>query len=140
MNRLFAKFLIILFCAILFTSCLISLEQRRKWVISIPFDEEKWKINDAEMRSKFRPGMARDLINRKTLTSKSCEEIDDLLNIYEHIDCNKNTVDFELKQFYGAWLVGFDPISTEVLKIYFDNNQKVEKAEIVFYEPGEKRE
>ena len=132
MKKLTIKLFTVLILLNLSIGC--TLKQRRYFVSSIPFDEKQWKINDAEMRWQVRPGMARDLINRNLLIGKNCDEINELLNIYKYQSCDKNFIEFGLREFYGAWIYGFDPTSREVLRIYFDENEKVVNAEIKFYE------
>ncbi len=108
--------------------------QRRKWVVTIPFNEERWKINNAAMRWEVRPGMARDLIKRELLIGKNCKEINDLLTIYNYVSCDENVVEFELKQFYST---NIDPSAIEYLYIYYDENNKVKNAEVKLHFTGE---
>ncbi len=118
---------------ILFTGCYIypSYEQvvsQRNKIKSIPFEKEKWfdeKGIGKEALWDTRPGLARDLIDRKLLIGKGFEEIIELLGNNE-MDKKTKSVSYNTFTELGA----VDPVFMEFLYIYFDENNKVEKAEI----------
>ncbi|HEX9960614.1 MAG TPA: hypothetical protein VGB00_06770 [Pyrinomonadaceae bacterium] len=117
-------------------------EQRRKFIHPIPFEKQKWLgldddgISDAEMRWKYRPGMAKYLIDKEILIGKSRPELLAMLGEYvdDSLADSKKEIKYELEQIYGS---NIDPIAIESLKITFDSVDKVEKAEIEFYKTGD---
>lgn len=126
-----------------FIGCLIYVypELERNFVNNLPFEKTKWSGRDngfgVEGEWEFRPGMARTLVSDKSLIGKSKIEIIEMLGQAEDsYDFSPNTFRYGLIDIYGR---NIDPIAIEYLKITFDAENKVEKAEIEFYKTGDWR-
>ena len=135
MRKLIIKIFILILCLNFIFGCRLAIEQRRKTIGSMPFEKQKWKTSDKETDWKYRPKIARDLVNKKLLIGKSRAEIFEMLgeNNNHEWDSGKN-IKYELEQIYGT---NIDPIAIEYLVVTFDNEDKVEKTEIQFYKTGE---
>jgi hypothetical protein len=97
---------------------------------SVPFEKTKWNARDYEDRIQFRPGMARKLVGDKSLIGKSRTEIIELFGDEENTYDSSEMKAYTLEDIYD-WNI--DPIAIEYLKITFDLEDKVEKAEIEFH-------
>lgn len=131
-----ASILIFAFASIFFQNCRSS-NRQRVFISSIPYERQKWLSSDiissAGNRSNFRPGIARGLIEQNTLVGKSREEIIEMLGKSEnHGDSESKIITYKLEEIYYI----IDPIAFEDLVITFNNNDKVEKAEIQFHKIG----
>ena len=136
-SKLFILFLLIILLPLL-TSCRATIEQKRNMISPIPFEKAKWDARDYEDKVQFRPGIARKLVADKSLIGKSRAEIIELLGeSQESHDTSTNVIRYELEGIYG-WNI--DPIAIEYLKITFDVENKVGKAEIEFHKTGDWRE
>ncbi len=135
MKELTVKLFVVFMLSSFLIGCGFGIEQSRKIVRPIPFDKQKWNIKDAEMRWDVRPGMARYLMNENLLIGKTQSEIyrmlgEENVNNYDE----ERNAKYELEQFYGS---NIDPIAFEYLKIYFDENDKVNKVEVEFRKTGD---
>jgi hypothetical protein len=145
MHKHLGKILIVFLSMSLQLSCRNNIEQQRKLIQPIPFDKQKWLglesqgNSDAETRWKYRPGMAKYLIDKEILIGKRSAEVAAMLGEYNDNGSadSKSEIIYELEQIYGS---NIDPIAIEYLKITFDNADKVEKAEIEFYKTGDWKE
>ena len=90
----------------------------------MPFEKQKWKDFDSISSFEYRPRMARDLVNKKLLIGKTRSEVFEMFNEKE----DGKIIRYETEEIYDS----IDPIAIEFLTIYFDENDKVEKAEIEF--------
>ncbi len=100
----------------------------RSKIKPIPFEREKWfddKGIGVEALWEERPGLARDLLNRKILIGKSFSEIKELLG-----DTNINEFDNSISYQTFVENGAVDPIFIESLIINFDKNEKATNAEI----------
>ncbi len=75
--------------------------------------------------------MARDLVNRKLLVGKTREEVLELLGKTDSYG-RENIISYKLVEKF--WII--DPVSIELLDITFNEENKVEKAEIRFQKIG----
>lgn len=131
------KLLIFFSLFLLLVGCRATIEQRRNMIQPIPLEKAKWDARDYEDRVQFRPGMARKLVFDKSLIGKSRTEIIEMIGEYEEShDSSPNIIRYGLEAIWG-WNI--DPIAIEYLKIYFDSENKVEKAEIEFHKTGDWR-
>lgn len=81
--------------------------------------------------------MARDLINRKVLIGESREKIIEMLGeSFREVPPETNEIFYELEYI----IKGIDPIAIEYLKIIFNQENKVERAEVYFYKTHDWRE
>ncbi|HEX8737870.1 MAG TPA: hypothetical protein VF721_21240 [Pyrinomonadaceae bacterium] len=141
MHKRFTKILLLFVALNLVLSCRNNIEQRRKFIKPIPFEKQNWLgidndgISDAETLWKYRPGMARYLINKEILIGKSRAEIIEMLGKDGNDGFNeKREIEYELEQ---IWIRNIDPAAIEHLKINFNGEDKVEKAEIEFHKTGD---
>ena len=117
-----------IFTFVCFSSCSVPIEQARNRIQPKTFLNENW--NDDDFRWTYRPGMARDLIKRNVLIGKTRVEVVDLLGKSGlDVDINSNKMTYELDQLFQR---GVDLAAVENLKITFNSNDTVEKAEIEF--------
>ncbi len=124
----FLLFLFVIFTFVCFSSCSVPIEQARNRIQPKTFLNENW--NDDDFRWTYRPGMARDLIKRNVLIGKTRVEVVDLLGKSGlDVDINSNKMTYELDQLFQR---GVDLAAVENLKITFNSNDTVEKAEIEF--------
>lgn len=116
-------------------------EQRRQFIHPFVFEKQKWLgvdndgIKDSAIRSKYRPGMARYLIDKEILIGKSRAEIVEMLGASVSggfVGASKTRYELE-----AIWGRNIDPIAIEYLKITFNSEDKVEKAEIEFHKTGD---
>lgn len=135
MKKLTVNLLVAFVLFNLLLGCGVGLEQSRNNIEPMFFEKEKWSNSDAEMRWKYRPGMARYLINKKVLIGKSKADIYEMLG-EENTNNYDKEIDskYKLEEFYGS---NIDPIAFEYLRIYFDESDKVERVEIDFRKTGD---
>lgn len=129
-----SKLLVIFSLLLLLIGCRIGIEQRRNWIRPIPFDKEKWSDDrgiGVEALWDVRPALARDLINNNKLIGKTKPEVISMLG---DADDSSNIIRYELDV---IWRENIDPIAIEYLKINFNSENKVEKAEIEFHKTGD---
>lgn len=142
-NPFFAGVLSIVIFSIVFVfvlvfaqNCRFTSSWQRSFISSVQYEKEKWlnaDITGTIGGDNPRPGIARDLIEKKSLIGKSREEIIEMLgNGENHGIYEPNTISYSLEEIF--WII--DPVAYENLIIYFDNENKVEKAEIKFYKIG----
>jgi hypothetical protein len=98
---------------------------------AIPFEPEKWQTASTEPEFAIRLGMARSLINQKLLIGKTREEVREILGKPQY-DERQNKISYILEEKY--WII--DPVSIEWLEITFNEENKVEKAEVRFQKIG----
>ena len=141
MRKRLTKILLLFVALNLLLSCRNNIEQRRQFIEPIPFEKQKWLgvdsdgISDAETRGKYRPGIARYLINKEILIGKSRAELIEMLGEYGVDGFNEaSKTRYDLEDIWGR---NIDPIAIEYLKITFNGEDKVEKAEIEFYKTGD---
>lgn len=130
----------VLFSAIIFPNCGFFIERRRDFISSVPYEKEDWLradiLSSPESGINLRPKMARYLTENKTLIGKSREEVFEMLGKKAGQDfAESKTVNYDLQEFYKV----VDPVAAELLIITFDDENKVEKAEIEFYKTSEWR-
>ena len=129
-----ASIIIIVFASIFFQNCRTALNWQRTFISSIPYERQKWFgsdiISSGETGSNSRPGIARGLIKKNILVGKSQKEIIEMLGKSE----GQKVSSYKLEEIYAE---NIDPIAYEVLNITFDDNEKVEKAEIEFQKTGD---
>lgn len=123
----------VVFSAIIFPNCGFITEKRRYFISAVPFEKEKWKsfdvLSNADSNFNLRPKMARYLTENKILIKKSRGEVYEMLgNQNEQRFSESKNIYYELQDFYRS----IDPVAIELLVITFDNEDKVEKAEIEF--------
>jgi hypothetical protein len=115
-------------------------ERQRKFIQPIPFDKKKWlglydDVNsDWMIRTENRPGMARYLIEKEVLIGKSYAEVIEMLGEHDDGFNAAREVRYSLEDIYGR---NIDPIAIEYLKLIFNGEDKVEKAEIEFYKTSD---
>lgn len=130
-----SKLLVFFSLSLLLIGCRVGIELKRNMIQTIPFEKTKWNARDSEDRVQFRPGMARKLVNDKSLIGKSRTEIIEMIGEYEEShDPSPNIIRYGLEDIYRE---NIDPIAIEYLKINFDSENKVEKAEIEFHKTGD---
>lgn len=100
----------------------------------MPYEEQKWNSKDKEIEWKHRPKLARELVNKNLLIGKTRAEIVEMLREENISNSDKSIVKYELEQIYS---LNIDPIAIEYLKLTFDKENKVEKAEIEFHKTGD---
>lgn len=116
-------------------------EHRRKFIQPVQFEKRKWLgvdadgISDSAIRSKYRSGMARYIIDKEILIGKSRAEIVKMLG--ENDDDGFNDSKKTRYALEAIWGRNIDPIAIEYLKITFNGEDKVEKTEIEFYKTGD---
>ena len=126
---------VILLVSIFLLSCYqTDYEKQRTLIKPVPYEKQKWfgldEGSGRETEWEFRPKMARDLVNRKILIGKSRQEVIEMLGkdgdygLY-----SPDKIRYELEQIYGR---NIDPIAIENLIVTFNQENKVEKAEIQF--------
>lgn len=130
--KIFAVSLILIFVLSGFHKYLPVTGLQRILIWQIPYEKEKWF--DAEPMSVDRtdnplPGMARNLVNNNVLIGKTREEVFEMLGKGEG-DPNSKYISYLLEEIYR---LDIDPVAYETLVITFDESDKVEKAEISFY-------
>lgn len=130
------KLLVFFSLSLLLVGCRATIEQKRNMIPPIPFEKAKWNARDYEDRIEFRPGMARKLVADNSLIGKSRAEIIELFGDEENTYDSPSIKTYELESIYAV----IDPIAIEYLKIYFDSENKVEKAEIEFHKTRHWRE
>ena len=115
---------------VVFTLIFLSLNcNSRMGITPISFDKTKWlESSTVEQSINVRPGMARDLINRKTLIGKSCSDVIDLLGkpAHEYDYQGSKKLLFDVAEIYR----GIDPVQIESLEVTLDENKKVMDAKI----------
>ncbi len=102
--------------------------ESRSRIKPIPFEREKWfddRRIGVEALWETRPGLARDLVNRKLLIGKSYTEVQELLG-EEEMNGKSKTVSHTVDVDEGV----VDPVYIENLVIKFDEKDKVENAGI----------
>ena len=117
-------------------NCRSTSSWQRSFISSVPYEKEKWfraDITGTITRKNPRPGMARYLIEQKSLIGKDYGEIVEMLGKGDEweFDGHKR-ITFVLEEIFRS----IDPIAIEVLFISFDKENKVEKAEIQFQKMG----
>ena len=132
-----ASIVIIVFVSIFFQNCRTGLNLQRTFISSVPYEKQKWFgsdiISSAENTSNYRPGIARDLIKQNILIGKSRDEITEMLGKSEVQEVSEpEIINYQLEEIFDV----IDPIAFEDLIITFNNNDKVEKAEIQFHKIG----
>ncbi len=118
----------VLFSAIVFPNCEFITEKRRYFISPIPYEKEKWRDFASVSSSKYRPRMARDLVNKNLLIGKTRVEVFEMFGEEK----TGKIIKYETEEIFYV----IDPIAVEFLKITFDENEKVEKAEIEFHQIG----
>ena len=98
----------------------------------IPFEQETWKKEfPSHTGDGKRPGMARNLVNQKLLVGKTRDEVREILGKSEYED-GQDKISYKLEEKY--WVI--EPVSSEWLDVTFNQENKVEKAEIRFQKIG----
>lgn len=137
MLKLHIKFFLIFIGVNLLFGCI---EQKRRFIQAIPFEKQKWfgvgsdGISDAAIQYRFRPGMARYLIQKELLVGKNRAELSEMLGEYEESAHEPIIVRYGLEDIWGS---NIDPIAIEYLRLTFNEKDKVEKAEIEFFKTGD---
>ncbi len=99
----------------------------------IPFERERWLKENALTKGNCRPAMARNLISQNLLVGKTRNEILEMLGKLENMSEEmQNKISYTLEEEF--WII--DPVSIEWLEITFNQEDKVEKAEIKFQKIG----
>lgn len=129
----FIPMVFILVAAVLLPSCGIVVEKRRYFISSVPYEKENWlradSLWDENSGLNSRPKMARFLTENNVLIGKSREEIYEMLGKKEQDFSESKTISYDLQEFYRS----IDPVAFELLTITFNDQSKVEKAEIEFH-------
>jgi hypothetical protein len=101
-----------------------------------PYEKEKWfraDVTGTITGNNPRPGMARYLIEQKSLIGKNYEEIVEMSGKGDESEFDaRKRITFVLEEIFRS----IDPIAIEFLFISFDKENKVEKAEIQFQKMG----
>ena len=136
--KIFGVSFIFIFVFMFFQNCVPPNSLQRSLIWQIPYEKQKWL--DAESMSFLsdksdnpRPAMARELVNENILIGKTREEIFEMLGKGDsgsNGDPNSKYISYLLEEIYR---LDIDPVAVESLVIKFDRADKVEKAEINFY-------
>lgn len=107
-------------------SCIYRTRISRLTIVSRPFDQNEW-LKGVTFDYVKRPAMARWLVNNNSLTGKSRAEVSEMLGS-GYQEKHSNSISYPLEDIYG-WDI--DPVGGEDLYVHFNNEGKVERAEIV---------
>lgn len=133
MNKLSHQIFLLIVALVFCFSCR-NVEEERKFIEPRSFDKQKWSdvtTIGVEATWEVRPGMARDLTNRRMLIGKNRSEIAEMLGeIFEENVFKENQMSYELEVIWGS---NIDPIAIEYLVIDFDEENRVEGTGIYFY-------
>lgn len=109
-----------------FQGCSVINDAQRMFVSSQPFDEKVWKDFN---QKKSRPGMARDLVSRKTLIGKTRDEVRAMLGHEKPKASSDSYARYEIAIFEEVQ-GDLHPTRAEYLKVNFGDDGKVASSEI----------
>lgn len=126
MRNLVVKISILFLCLNFISGCRFFTEQNRNKISPMPFEKQKWDfIPSVPDDSKYRPRMARELVNNNLLIGKTRAEVFEMLGGEEQ---KGKVITYKLEEIYE--FLNIDPIAIELLSINFSDEDRVKKAEI----------